>query len=84
MIDTQNKHRQECECGNPAPPMSDAEYNEYINEYGEDCPVMCEECSIDVLEMAGWTPDMFAKHTPDLARYKQEKLAKQTKLTIVN
>lgn len=63
-----------CECGNPVKPMSDADHDAYMAEYG-DTPLACDECSVLSLEMAGWTPETFAKFTPNLAKVKQKKIA---------
>lgn len=70
-----NKHHFTCECGKPSLSMAEDEYHRYIAEYGHDCPPQCDECATITLEMAGWLPEDFAEHTPDLAKYAQKKLA---------
>lgn len=70
-------HKSICECGKPTTVMSETEYAQYISDYGNDCPLTCDWCSIETLRLAGWEPEDFAKYTPDLARLEQRRLANE-------
>lgn len=74
---TSTEHNFLCDCGKPTKAISETEYEQYLAEYGDECPLTCNECAIETLRLSGWEPGDFAKYTPDLAKLEQRRLANE-------